>query len=187
MAGEYIPRLPEPPNAPLPRFGLRSAFVVMTVFAFLVPTIASSYRHYFRQLVVTQAANHLATPRTITDADLITLGEYIREGQYKSLNLSDSQLTDEGVELLAQFSSLEVIILDGTTFSGRGLMALRDLPKLQKISLLESKVSWDSAIQFSNASRCVTLELSRTRYGDAWRILSGYWRESSIRRPPQWD
>ncbi len=57
------------------------------------------------------------------------------------LDLGETAVTNDGLQLLAAFENLEVLKLDRTQISDAGLMPLGDLPKLRTLVLFSTAVS----------------------------------------------
>lgn len=56
------------------------------------------------------------------------------------LDLSNTQITDQGLSLLADCHSLEFLILDNTRVSHQGLKVIAQMPLLQSLSLRNTRV-----------------------------------------------
>lgn len=148
MTAEAFLRIPKAPTNH-PKFGLRMLFVAMAVLAVVLWAAGAYYRHARQQRVVLDSAHRLATPSLITDADLKTIHEYLRVGQYKSLDFTNSQVTDEGVKLIVDLPSLEKIVLDGSAITDSSLTSLASLPRLKFVQVLDTRITWKAAAQFS--------------------------------------
>jgi len=77
-----------------------------------------------------------ATPAN--DHDLLLLRPFA--GTLKTLDLQRTEITDAGLQTIAELASLESLNLAGTGIDGRGLVHLASLTKLQHLDLSETKV-----------------------------------------------
>jgi hypothetical protein len=118
MSHGYHTRFPKSPPTAI-RFGLRSLLFIFSMIAVATWLCVFSYRAWARQREVKIAAQKLAIPTTITDSDLTSLSGYLADGQFDSLDLSGSQITDDGLKKLAAHKQLRRFDLRQTLVSWR--------------------------------------------------------------------
>ncbi|HZO85698.1 MAG TPA: hypothetical protein VFC26_10805 [Verrucomicrobiae bacterium] len=96
-------------------------------------------------------------------------------GHITSLDLNGSkQLTDAGARFLANVPNLEHLDLSGTEITDRGLEVLRRLKKLRSLKLSWTRITDAGAAHLSNCDGLERLDLSATRTGDgAIKALAG--------------
>jgi hypothetical protein len=131
------------------RFSLRSLLILVTVMGVATWLCTSLYRTSVRQKKVKVAAQKLATRTNLTDDDLLTLHDYFAARHYEVLDLSGSQITDDGLRLLAVHRFLKTLTLNQTRISDVGLPYLLPLHKLEQLNLLRTQVSWHGAVGYS--------------------------------------
>jgi serine/threonine protein kinase len=98
----------------------------------------------------------------ITDSDLYFLGE----ARLRSLDLSETHISDTGVALLSHLDGLESLSLKGTPITDEALTAIAPLVQLQSLDLSGTKVSDDGAGWLSALTAIKALSLSQTDVGD---------------------
>lgn len=93
-------------------------------------------RHFFTSVVVVEFHDV-----SFEDADLQRLAPYLKRlVKLRSLALSGTSVTDEGLPCLAGLKSLESLFLDSLV-QGDGLEFLADLPRLNSVSVLNGQFS----------------------------------------------
>lgn len=102
--------------------------------------------------------------KEVAEADAIT-----------GLDLGGSRnLTDEGVRHLARLPGLTYLDLNGTAVTDSGLAVLHDLPALETLSLVDTRVTDEGAAHLAACHHLRHVDLLRTCTGDgALRALAG--------------
>lgn len=90
-------------------------------------------------------SNLIRLDRTpVADADLAALGGL--EDRLQRLNLSNTELTDEGLAQLAKFKSLVQLRVRSRRITDQGLAALVQLPVLKHLHLIDAPIT-DAGLQ----------------------------------------
>jgi Leucine-rich repeat (LRR) protein len=84
----------------------------------------------------------------------------------KHLDLSDTQLTDEGVAKLASLDKLESLEMVRTNVTGPGFEALTALKRLQAVDLDETPVTDDGVACLARLPKLAVLDLNKTAVSD---------------------
>ncbi|MFO1092249.1 MAG: hypothetical protein U0992_02910 [Planctomycetaceae bacterium] len=110
-----------------------------------------------------------ATPdrANFDDAALLRASGRIRDLYWQHLNLSDTRITDDGLDCLKDLSTVEDLDLSGTQVTGAGLKHLAALPKLHELRLSETAVTDLGLADLKNLPELRGLDLSGTRITDA--------------------
>ncbi len=126
----------------------------------------------------------------ITDDALKLLAE--RCGELKELHLINTLVTDEGLRLVAQLTSLDWIYIDNARISDRGIAHLKKLPCLKGLHLIGTDVTDDGLAMLPEIEGLVYLEnvtqkeIGQRGYG-ALTSISGleYLRLSAVKTEEQ--
>ena len=100
----------------------------------------------------------------ITDESLATF--WGRDRVFE-LNLSDTQVGDDGVRHLKGCAMLEALVLDNTQVTGPGLGHLSGLPKLDHLSLKACPITDEGIATITGLAALERLDLSQTPITDA--------------------
>lgn len=85
----------------------------------------------------------------------------------KTLDLTDTQITDKGLEHLKGMTKLEALFLDNTQITDKGLAHLKDMTELDFLYLQGTQITDNGLPHLNGMTNLQALDLSGTRVTDA--------------------
>ena len=104
---------------------------------------------------------------TISDADLAELAESEALAGIKELNLGKTQISDDGLASLSNFSELEVLWLQFTAISDAGLAHVAETRQLRSLDLRDVPVTDKGMAHLAQLPNLDRVDLSGTKITDA--------------------
>ena len=98
-------------------------------------------------------------------ADDSTLRILPRLQNLRTLDVSETRISDEAMRYIGRLANLEELTLEGTHVSDKGLVHIRSLTKLLSVDLMHTPTSDDALNQISNPSRLRRLSVGARYIG----------------------
>lgn len=123
--------------------------------------------------------------KPVSNDDLSDLSRLVTCGcitELPTLDLTDTQVTDEGLAYIAQLSILRFLFLRRTPVTDAGLSYLLKLPRLEWLDLSETAVSDAGVRQLSSLPELTTLYLENTAvtHDAVWDLQMAFWPETTL-------
>jgi hypothetical protein len=118
--------------------------------------------------------------RNVSDADLAALGRLAagnRLVEVDTLDLSDTDITDAGLEYIRDLPSVRFLFLRRTTVTDAGVMCILRLQTIEWLDLSETAVT-DAGVRWLSALPALTvlyLEGTRVTTEAVWDLIGALW------------